>query len=67
MKREPAITVGTISAAVAAVLALLVAFGIPVTDDQQTAILGVVAALGPIVTGLIVRRKVTPTSKDQQR
>ena len=60
MKKEPAITIGTISAAVAAVLALLVAFGIPVTDDQQTAILGVVAALGPIVTGLIVRRKVSP-------
>jgi len=60
VKKEPAITIGTISAAVAAVLALLVAFGIPVTDDQQTAILGVVAALGPIVTGLIVRRKVSP-------
>lgn len=60
MKKEPAITIGTISAAVAAVLALLVAFGIPVTEEQQTAILGVVAALGPIVTGLIVRRKVSP-------
>ena len=60
MRKEPAITVGTVSAAVAAVLTLLVAFGIDVTEEQQTAILGVVAALGPIVTGLLIRRKVTP-------
>ena len=65
MKKEPAITVGTISAAVAAVLALLVSFGIPVTEDQQTAILGVVAALGPIVTGLIVRKKVSPAGRSR--
>lgn len=64
MKREPAITVGAISAAVAAVLALLVAFGIPVTEEQQTAILGVVAAIGPIVTGLLIRRKVSPAVKN---
>ena len=60
MKREPAITVGTISAAVAAVLTLLVAFGLDITEEQQTAILGVVAALGPIITGLLIRRRVTP-------
>ena len=65
MRKEPAITVGTISAAVAAVLALLVSFGIPVTEDQQTAILGVVAALGPIVTGLIVRKKVSPAGRSR--
>src|SRR5699024_4261544 len=34
MKKEPAITIGTISAAVAAVLALITAFGIPVTEEQ---------------------------------
>ncbi len=60
MKREPAITVGTISAAVAAILTLLVAFGLDITEEQQTAILGVVAAVGPIVTGLLIRRKVSP-------
>ncbi len=60
MKREPAITVGTISAAGAAILTLLVAFGLDITEEQQTAILGVVAAVGPIVTGLLIRRKVSP-------
>lgn len=60
MKREPAITIGAVSAAVAAILALLTAFGVPLDDAQEKAILGVVAALGPIVTGLLIRRKVTP-------
>ncbi|RCK68254.1 hypothetical protein DT076_16525 [Desertihabitans brevis] len=56
MNREPLFTVGGITAAVAAVLALLVAFGVPLTDDQQKAILGVVAALGPLAVALITRR-----------
>lgn len=64
MKREPAITVGTVSAAVAAILALLVAFGLDVTEEQQTAILGVVAALGPIVAGVLIRGKVSPVDVD---
>lgn len=65
MKREPAITVGTISAAVAAILALLVAFGLDVTEEQQTAILGVVAAIGPLVAGLLIRHKVTPVKTEE--
>ena len=63
MKNEPAITVGSVSAAVAAVLALLVAFGVPLDDAQQKAILGVVAAAGPIVAALITRRFVSPASR----
>jgi len=65
MKHEPAISIGAISAAVAAVLTLLVAFGIDVTEEQQTAILGVVAAVGPIVAGLLIRRKVTPVDRSR--
>ena len=64
MKREPAITVGTVSAAVAAVLTLLVAFGLDITEEQQTAILGVVATIGPLVAGLLIRRRVTPVSDE---
>lgn len=57
---EPAVIVGAISAIIASVLVLLVAFGIDITPDQTAAILGVVAAVGPIVVSLIIRRKVTP-------
>lgn len=57
---EPAVIVGAISAVVAAILALLVAFGFDITPDQSVAILGVVAAVGPFVAALVIRRKVTP-------
>lgn len=60
MKREPVLTVGGIGAAAAAILALLVAFGVPLTDDQQTAILGVVAVAAPVIVAVIARRFVTP-------
>ena len=67
MKNEPAITIGTISAAVGAVIALCVAFGVPLTEDQQIAILGVVSALGPIVAAVITRRFVSPAAKNTHR
>ncbi|UFU03423.1 hypothetical protein LQF12_02095 [Ruania suaedae] len=63
MTREPAAIIGAIGTAVGAILALLVAFGIDVTEEQQTAILGVVAAVGPIVVGLLIRGKVSPAPK----
>lgn len=55
---EPLVTVGTITAAVTAVLAMLIAFGLPVSDDQQTAILGVVAVAAPLVVAAIARGRV---------
>lgn len=64
MKNEPAITIGGISAAVGAVIALCVAFGVPLTEDQQIAILGVVAALGPIIAAVITRRFVSPAQSE---
>lgn len=60
MNREPLITVASITAAVVAVLSLLTAFGMPLTDDQRQAILGVVAVAAPLVVGLVARAKVTP-------
>lgn len=63
MKTEPVVTVGSIGAAAAAVLALLVAFGAPLTDDQQVAILGVVAVAAPVVVALVARRMVTPNGR----
>ncbi len=56
MQTDPSGAVGTISAAVGATLALLVAFGIDLTPTQVEAILGVVATVGPIVVAILIRR-----------
>tara|TARA_R100001244_G_scaffold6385_8_gene7500 strand:+ start:604 stop:813 length:210 start_codon:yes stop_codon:yes gene_type:complete len=61
-KTEPALVAG-ITAAVAAVLALLVAFGLDMTAEQQTAILGVVAVVAPLVAAIVTRSKVTPANR----
>lgn len=66
MSTEPAVTVGTISAVVAAGIALLVAFGVPISEGQQVAILGVVAAVGPLIAAIITRRFVSPAGSDYQ-
>lgn len=55
---EPLITVGTITALVTTGLALLVAFGIPVSDDRQAAILGVIGVVAPLVVMAIGRARV---------
>lgn len=55
MKSEAAITVGTVTAAVTAVIALLVAYGVDMTQDQQTAIMGLVAVLAPFFVGILTR------------
>lgn len=60
MTREPLVTVASITAAVAAVIALVVAFGVHLTGDQQTAILGVVGVVAPAVVAIVTRPKVTP-------
>lgn len=55
---NPALTVGVIGAAVGAVLTLLIAFGVDLTEDQTTAILGVVSTVGPILLAVITREQV---------
>lgn len=52
IKDEPALVAGLAQA----VLVLLVVFGVPLTDAQVAAILGVTAAL----LAFVVRRKVVP-------
>ena len=61
MNREPLVTVAGITAAVTALLTLLAAFGLPLSDTQQTAVLGVVAVAAPLVVALFTRPKVSPT------
>jgi len=62
-EREPAAVAASIVAGVTAVIALVVAFGVPLTDEQRTAILGVAAVAAPIIAAALTRPKVTPNAK----
>jgi hypothetical protein len=55
--RDPSGSYGAIGTFVAAILSLLVAFGVNLDPAQQAAILGVVAAVGPAATALLIRTK----------
>jgi len=61
MKTEPVVTIAGIQAAVAAVLTLLVSFGVPLSQEQQVAIMGVAATLLPVLFAIWTRSKVTPS------
>jgi ABC-type multidrug transport system fused ATPase/permease subunit len=56
--KEPSAIIGGITGLVTAILALLVAFKIPLTMEQQVAILGVVAAVAPFIASLVIRQNV---------
>ena len=62
MKHEPLISISSIVAGATAVIALLVAFGVPLTEDQKVAILGLVGVLAPVIVALVTRGKVTPNA-----
>ncbi len=55
---EPLLKVGGILTGVAAVIALLVSFGLHLSDAQQAAILGVVTVVAPFVVAIVGRRVV---------
>ncbi len=66
MKTEPLITIGAISASIGAIIALLAAFNVNITDQQTQAILSAVTIIGPIITVIVGRNFVwSPTSKDK--
>lgn len=54
IRREPALVAGLVQA----LLAALVAFGVPLSPEQTAAVLAVSAA----VLAFVVRRQVTPTN-----
>lgn len=58
MATEPARVVGLVTGVVTSVVALLVALGIDISPELTTAILGLLATLGPIVAGFVIRSKV---------
>jgi len=65
-KSEPVISAATISALVAALITLLVEFGVPLDDGQQTAIQGLVAVLAPVAV-ILVRKYVTANANVVER
>ena len=69
MTREPAVYISTITAFLTAIIGLAVAFGANITDQQQTAILGAVAAAVPIIAllGPVIRQFVTPAKRAQAK
>lgn len=65
MKSEALITVGSISAFVAACIVLARSFGVPLSDDQGNALLGFVAVVAPLVVAFIGRGLVFSQSTTQ--
>ena len=51
----------TIVSLVGAVIALLIAFGVDLTQEQTAAIVGLTNVVAPLVAALFVRAKVSPT------
>lgn len=66
MAREPAHVIGVITGLVTAALALIVAFGVDLDPTQQAAILGIAAALAPIIAGIITRNAVFSPQSTQR-
>jgi uncharacterized membrane protein (DUF441 family) len=60
VKREPVLTSASIVALVAALIAVLAAFGLPLSDDQTTAVVSLVGVVAPLVVALLSRPRVTP-------
>lgn len=62
MSNAPLITTAAITSLVSAVIAVLVAFGVQLTEAQVTALLGLVAVAAPWVVALVGHRLTTPLS-----
>ena len=60
MKREPVAIITAIVAVIEAGIALILAFGIQLTNEQIGAIFAFVAAVGGVIEILIIRPQVTP-------
>jgi hypothetical protein len=68
MNNSPLLTTAAVTSLVAAVISVLVAFGIQLTADQQTAIMGLVTVASPWAVWLVGRNYTTalsnPTDED---
>ena len=62
LKVEPALVTGAVSA----ILVLVTAFGLPLTEDQKAAVLGSIVPVLVLVQALVTRGQVTPNAKVDQ-
>jgi len=62
-RTEPTVVIGTLGTLGAGLIALAVSFGLPITEDQRTAVYAVAGALGTLISLLVIRSQVTPNSK----
>lgn len=60
MGNSPLITTAAITSIIGAVIALLIAFGVPLTAEQQAALSGFVLVLAPWVVALVGHNTTTP-------
>lgn len=65
--REPAVSIGSITALVSAVLALIVVLGVTLPEGFEAALIGVITAAGPIIAGIVIRSRVTPVQDVVER
>ena len=59
LKVEPALVTGAVSA----ILVLVAAFGLPLSEDQKAAVLGSIVPVLVLVQALVTRGQVTPNVK----
>lgn len=66
-QREPVLTAASAGALVAALVYLLVQFGVPISDNQADAVGAFVVVAFPLVAAWLARRKVTPSDRVVER
>lgn len=59
LKVEPALVTGAVSA----ILVLVTAFGLPLSEDQKAAVLGAIVPVLVLVQALVTRSQVVPVAK----
>ena len=59
LKVEPALVTGAVSA----IIVLVAAFGLPLSEDQKAAVLGSIVPVLVLVQALVTRGQVTPNAK----
>lgn len=64
LKRQPALALGSIGPVVTALLGLAIAMGVPLTEDQQAAILVTSGSLITLVTSFMVKNRVSPVAEE---
>lgn len=60
--REPVLNAAVVVAIVTAGIAMLAAFGLPITPEQTQAVIAFVSVVAPLAVAFLARKKVTPLS-----